>query len=103
MAESGDSEIVHEVLSVFQTDTVSRLGSLKAGLAANDTAQVKTQAHSIKGSASQVGALGMATLCQRIESEAAAGGVDLPRLVHELETGFAEVSRAITAGKASLG
>jgi HPt (histidine-containing phosphotransfer) domain-containing protein len=103
MAESGDSEIVHEVLSIFQTDTAKRLQSLRAGLAANDAAQVKTQAHSIKGSASQVGALGMAAVCQRIENEAGAGSTELTRLVQELEAGFAEVSQAITAGKASLG
>ena len=66
MAEGGDSEIVLEVLSVFQTDTAARLRTLQAALAAGDTAQVRTQAHSIKGSASQVGALGLAALCQSI-------------------------------------
>jgi HPt (histidine-containing phosphotransfer) domain-containing protein len=103
MAEGGDSEIVLEVLSVFQTDTASRLRTLQAALAAGDMAQVRTQAHSIKGSASQVGALGLAAVCQSIEHEAAQGPTaSLTALVRELETSFPEVCRAITAGQDSL-
>jgi HPt (histidine-containing phosphotransfer) domain-containing protein len=104
MAESGDAEIVQEVLTVFQTDTASRLKSLQAALATANTAQVRTQAHSIKGSAGQVGALGFAALCQRIEQEAARGSSEeLAALVRELESSFAEVCRAIKAGQESLG
>jgi HPt (histidine-containing phosphotransfer) domain-containing protein len=103
MAEGGDSEIVQEVLTVFQTDTATRLRSLQAGLAAGNTAQVRTQAHSIKGSASQVGAAGIAALCQRIEHEAEQGLSDaLTAMVRELETSFADVCRAITAGQDAM-
>jgi HPt (histidine-containing phosphotransfer) domain-containing protein len=94
MAEGGDAEIVQEVLTAFQTDTATRLKSLQESLAAGDTAQIRTQAHSIKGSASQVGAMGIAALCQRIEHEA--GQSSVWELVRELETSFAEVCRAIT-------
>jgi HPt (histidine-containing phosphotransfer) domain-containing protein len=103
MAESGDSEIVDEVLTVFRTDTATRLQSLKAALAAGNAAQVKTQAHSIKGSASQVGAMGMASLCQRIEHEAAERtSAELALWMAELEAGFAEVCRAISAAQDSM-
>ena len=103
MAEGGDVEIVLEVLSVFQTDTATRLRSLQAGLAAGNTAQVKTQAHSIKGSASQVGALGIAALCQRIEHEAVQGQSEaLTTLVHELEAAFPDVCRAIAVGQDAI-
>jgi len=103
MAEGGDAEIVQEVLTVFQTDTATRLKSLEASLAAGDTAKVRTQAHSIKGSASQVGALGFAALCQRIEQESEHGPSDaLTAMVRELETSFADVCRAITASQDAM-
>jgi HPt (histidine-containing phosphotransfer) domain-containing protein len=99
MAEGGDSEIVVEVLTVFQSDTAKRIQALETALAGGDTAVVRTQAHSIKGSASQVGAAGLAALCQRIERTAPQGpSSELSALVGQLSPTFAEVSRAITAG-----
>jgi HPt (histidine-containing phosphotransfer) domain-containing protein len=94
MAEGGDAEIVREVLTVFQTDTATRLKSLETALAAGNMALVRTQAHSIKGSASQVGAPGVAALCQRIEREA--DPVAISELLRELESSFAQVCRLIT-------
>jgi HPt (histidine-containing phosphotransfer) domain-containing protein len=99
MAEGGDSEIVVEVLTVFQSDTAKRIQALETALAGGDTVIVRTQAHSIKGSASQVGAPGLGALCQRIERAAGQGpSSELSALVSELGPSFAKVSRAITAG-----
>ena len=100
--EAGDAEIVQEVLTVFQTDTATRLESLQAAAAASDMPRVKSQAHSIKGSAGQVGAIGMAALCQRIEQQAGQGAQVAP-LVGELTEAFARVCQAIAAEQELLG
>jgi histidine phosphotransfer protein HptB len=103
MAEGGDVEVVREVLTIFRTDTATRLQSIQAALASGNSAQVRMQAHTIKGSASQVGAMGLAELCRRIEREAAEGRTaGLPALIGELETCVAAVSRAIAAGQDAL-
>jgi HPt (histidine-containing phosphotransfer) domain-containing protein len=98
LAETGEEDLVKEVLAVFQSDTTERLTKLRNGLAGNDRGVVKSQAHAIKGSAGQVGAMRVAAICQSIESGAPTAGVaDLQDLVRQLESAFAEVSRAMSA------
>ncbi len=103
LADAGDAAIVVEVLTVFQTDTATRLSTLRSAIAESNLPLIKNQAHSIKGSSSQIGAMGMAALCLRMEQEAMQGQTSsLAALMTELEAGFAEVCRAITADMASL-
>ena len=98
LAESGDGDLVKEVLAIFRSDTSKRLAALRAALSGNNRDQVKGQGHAMKGSAGQVGAGPMAALCQRIESQAlTAAAADLENLVSELEREFADVSRAMDA------
>jgi HPt (histidine-containing phosphotransfer) domain-containing protein len=98
LAESGDGDLVKEVLAIFRSDTSKRLAGLRAALSRKNRDQVKHQAHAMKGSAGQVGAGSMAALCQRIESQAlTAAAADLENLVSEVEHELADVSRAMDA------
>lgn len=97
LAES-DEGLVKEVLHVFQTDTTDRLSKLRAALDRNDLAQVRNQAHAIKGSAGQVGAIEVAALCREIESRALASDpTTLRPLLARVETAFEDVCRAMSA------
>ena len=78
LADEGTPELVNEVLSVFRIDSTERLALLRSALEAGDRQELRSQAHTLKGSAAQVGAVAMAEACQEIETLAKEG--DLPGL-----------------------
>jgi HPt (histidine-containing phosphotransfer) domain-containing protein len=98
LADLGDAETVREVIAVFQRDTETRIQNMRAALAAADAPQVRAQAHAIKGSSGQVGAMRVSGLCRQIEAAAlaqdlaAAAGL-LPELEAEFQTVRAAMSR----------
>jgi len=98
LAEGGENGIVWELLDSFQNDTASRLERLHDGVARLAAATVKAEAHSIRGSARQMGAGELADLCQVIES--CPPEMDWPEQenrVCQAELRFAEVCSAMTA------
>jgi HPt (histidine-containing phosphotransfer) domain-containing protein len=92
LAESDDS-LVKEVLAVFRSDTADRIARLRAGLDRGDRTAIKNEAHAIKGSAGQVGASAVFSLCRQIEMQAGSEAETLRELVGELETAFGNVCR----------
>jgi HPt (histidine-containing phosphotransfer) domain-containing protein len=87
----GEREIVAEVLALFQSDTQSRLGMLREAVQSGDRPRVRSQAHSLKGSAVQVGAAALANSCREMEMTAEAR-LDLLPLLQEIEARFSHVS-----------
>ena len=86
-----------ELIDAFKSDTTIRLERLRRAITSADAARLRAEAHTIKGSAWQMGADSVATLCQEIEL--AAGQTPLPPLddrVNQLEARFVEVCRAMT-------
>ena len=88
-----------ELIEAFKTDTAIRLGRLRHAITSADAAQLRREAHTIKGSAWQMGADSVAKICQ--ELELAASQTPLPQSmllderVKQLEARFAEVCRAM--------
>jgi HPt (histidine-containing phosphotransfer) domain-containing protein len=94
MADSGDAEIVAEILDIFKMDTAQRLQVLREALSRTDRVRVQQQAHSIKGSAVQVGANSLAALCQQIELDAGTQPCgELASLVGQAEADFESLCR----------
>jgi HPt (histidine-containing phosphotransfer) domain-containing protein len=90
--EAGDDSIVLELIDSFQDDTASRFERLHAAVARFDAATVKAEAHSIRGSARQMGAEALGASCQVVE--AGAPKMNWPELeyqVMQVEARFAEV------------
>ena len=56
LAECGEQDIVTEILSLFQSDTDSRLRLLRGAVERGDRSRARAEGHSLKGSAVQVGA-----------------------------------------------
>ena len=86
-----------ELIEAFKTDTATRLERLHDAITKNDATRLRMEAHTIKGSAWQMGADTVASMCQ--ELEAAAGETPLSRLnerMNRLDAHFAEVCRAMT-------
>lgn len=95
LAVGGDREIVSEVLTLFQSDTQCRLSVLRKAVESGDRKRVRLQAHSLKGSAVQVGAAAMADSCREMELTAEARP-DLLPLLEEIEARFSHVSNLIS-------
>jgi HPt (histidine-containing phosphotransfer) domain-containing protein len=66
--EAGDDGLVLELIGCFQTDVASRFKHLHDAVARLDAAAVKAEAHTIRGSAGQMGAEALAALCQAVEA-----------------------------------
>ncbi len=98
LAESGDAEIVQEVLSVFQSDTAERLAAMRAASADGDRVAIGRQAHAVKGSSGQVGALALAEICRRLETSAAAASpAEVDDLISRIERELQSVCRQMQA------
>ena len=95
--EAGDDSIVLELINSFQNDTASRCERLQDAVARHDAARVKAEAHSMRGSARQMGAEALADLCQAVEADAPL--MNWPELAHQskqAEVRFAEVRNAMS-------
>ncbi|WP_331695147.1 Hpt domain-containing protein [Pseudomonas sp. ZY71] len=78
-----------ELLDTFLTDSESRLGELQK---TSDAKVLSEVAHSFKGSASNMGAVRLAALCQELESDAKdKSTAEIVKLVAEISGEFAEV------------
>jgi HPt (histidine-containing phosphotransfer) domain-containing protein len=89
---------VLELIDSFQSDTASRLQRLHDAICRFDAATVKAEAHSVRGSARQMGADGLADLCQAIESSAShMEGPEQESQVCQAELRFTEVCNDMTA------
>ena len=96
--EAGDDSIVLELIDSFQNDTASWFERLHDAVARFDAATVKAQAHSMRGSARQMGAEALADLCQAVE--VGAPKMNWPELeyqVNQAKVRFAEVRSAMSA------
>ena len=62
-----DSAMMPELLSLFLNDSTTRLEALSGACFRGDFKTVRAQAHSLKGSALQMGAAGLASHCAALE------------------------------------
>lgn len=97
LARAGNSELLVKLHAAFARDTPARLEALRAAVAAGDAEAITFNAHTLKGSAANLGALQVAETCDRIERLPAlteAGTVE--RLLTELEGRAALAQEALT-------
>ena len=65
---TADAGMLAELLSLFIDDSTLRLQTLASASFRQDFKVIRAQAHSLKGSALQMGAAGLASLCAALES-----------------------------------
>ncbi len=73
LSEPGHPDLVTELVDLFLSDVPPRLKKMHDAAATGDAATVYAQAHTLKGSAGNLGAKAMAALCQSIEHPAKTG------------------------------
>jgi HPt (histidine-containing phosphotransfer) domain-containing protein len=99
--ECGEGALVDELIEMFQTDTASRLDILRRAVETADCRIAGSEAHTIKGSSLQVGALKVAAVCLQMETVARQGqSATLPALMRALFASFDEVCRVLSTRRA---
>ena len=87
----GDIEFEIEVLQVFVEDVSQRLISMREASLSGDHQQVMAEAHHIKGSSSNVGALQIKELVLKIENLEQAQLNAVPKIVDDIFEGLKPV------------
>ena len=89
LALSGDHEVVGELIALFKQDVAARLQVLRDAVMSGDIPAAGAQAHTIKGSAIQMGALNLVGTCRHMELDASNHVTEnLERLLLEAEGEF---------------
>ncbi len=92
----GDHVLFQEIMSMFLSDTTSRLECLRKAVSAEDMAEIMRLAHSLRGASSNIGAMGLASAAEALEKSAKAGDLEESEVVHSrVESEFKRVRRAL--------
>ena len=85
-----------EILTIFLSDTPDRIADLHSNRACGNTAAFIRAAHSIKGSSSNVGAVELRTVAEKIEHHTRQNGFSLiDQHLTEIEGAFARAKENI--------
>ena len=92
----GEPDVLAEVLQLFLEDVPRRIAKLRAASAAGDAAEICKGAHSLKGSAGNIGAKTLLAVCRELDDKGRAGDLAGAKpLIDALEAEFAKVEVAI--------
>jgi HPt (histidine-containing phosphotransfer) domain-containing protein len=95
----GEPDVLTEVLTLFLEEAPPRIEKLRNAWAAGDIKEVQRVAHSLKGSAGNIGATALFEVCKKIDAIGRPGGSggteDIGPLVDALAVEFAKVEREI--------
>ena len=96
LEQDADEDLLGELIELFFEDAPARLHCLRGAMAQADANAFMRAAHSLKGSASNLGARGMAVLCSDLEQRAGSGSLDgVEATVAALEKEFELVRHAL--------
>jgi HPt (histidine-containing phosphotransfer) domain-containing protein len=97
-----DDAFLKEIIGIFLEDTPERIAELKQCLQSYDQPKFTRAAHSIKGSASNLGASQVRSVAEQLEHQSRNSGLsDIEPLIAKLEDEFASAKAELNriAGK----
>ena len=94
--QTGEPDFITELIDLFLTDTAVQLKSLRVAVSNNNVPEVRRLAHLVKGSSGNIGAGGMAQLCQEMETVEGTSASE-QTLLAKLEEEFLRVADAFKA------
>jgi HPt (histidine-containing phosphotransfer) domain-containing protein len=98
LGEPGDITFFREIVGLFLADAPRRMTGLAEALEAGDTAEATRFAHSLKGSAANLGACRLADLCAELEAVRGAEPLDAAMLRFDaIQAEYRRVAEALTA------
>ena len=96
LQEPGEPDLLRELITLFLRDTPERLDALRRALARDDLETTGRAAHSLKGSAANLGAAGLQSLAASAETAARdRAQPGLVTLLALLDAEFAQVRRQL--------
>ena len=103
LEQQGRGALVAEIIDLFLETTPQRLEQMREARLKGDTRQLCSLAHSLKGAAVQLGAWGMAELCQKIQTLGRAGSMaETGDALYRLEAEFQGAARTLVEEKGRL-
>jgi len=101
LSEPGGPDVVEEVFAIFLSETPRRLDDIDAAMEIGNVNQVHRLAHSLKGSAGNIGARAMFNACRALDDDAREGRNDrLESLVAAVRAEFTRVKAEIQRRRA---
>jgi HPt (histidine-containing phosphotransfer) domain-containing protein len=92
----GEPDVLEEVLKLFLEEAPARLSKLRNAWEARDIQSVQRMAHSLKGSAGNIGATALFEICKQLDSAGRpAVVVDTGSLIDALDTEYRKVEEEI--------
>ena len=94
----GEPDVLKEVLQLFLDDVPARVERLRSAWQSGDAVAVQRAAHSLKGSAGNIGATDLLGVCRQLDELGRAGDLsNAAPLVTALDAEFARVQSEITS------
>jgi HPt (histidine-containing phosphotransfer) domain-containing protein len=88
-----DDAFLREIVSIFLEDTPKRIAELEQSLAENDPPRFTRAAHSVKGSSSNLGAMALRSVAERLEQQSKQSGLTgVEPILAELKGDFARAA-----------
>ena len=94
-----DPSLLGEMLAAWENETARRLADARAALAADDSRSLKTAAHALKGSCSNIGVTRLSELSRRLERESNSTPF-ADELLAAMDTEFRHVQELLAAAHA---
>lgn len=96
LSAEGDDSFLKEIVAIFVGDTPGRLLEMRTAFAAGDQTTFSRAAHSLKGSASNLGAVRLRAVAEELERLSREGPLDgLDRHLPRVEAEFATAKAAL--------
>ncbi|HEX8029997.1 MAG TPA: Hpt domain-containing protein [Vicinamibacterales bacterium] len=92
----GEPDVLNEVLTIFLQEVPPRIERLRTSWASGNIQEMQRAAHSLKGSAGNIGAQALHELCRQIDDKGRSGDLSgLPGLIDTLTAEFGKVEGEI--------
>ena len=92
----GEPDVLKEVLQLFLEDVPGRIERLRTAWQGGNAVEVQRSAHSLKGSAGNIGASDLLAVCRLLDDHGKSGDLsNLPGLVASLDAEYARVEAEI--------
>ncbi len=91
-----DGEFIRDLADIFLADTPKQIAEVENALAAGNAPDLTRAAHSIKGSASNFGAMELSEVAREIEHLGKAANLEkIRQRIHALHEAFTQITPAI--------
>jgi CheY-like chemotaxis protein/HPt (histidine-containing phosphotransfer) domain-containing protein len=98
----GGDQLVEKLIGIYLGDAPGRLNAIRVAANNGDGAGVARAAHALKSASSNVGALGLAALCRRLEAAGREGTLaEDAALVGEVEAEYSAVAADLATWRAA--